>query len=411
MIINRTKGQVTSISNTNWFKLIHSASASSARLGELTTPHGTVATPVFMPVGSQATVKAVTPQHLRDIGINMILSNNYHLYLRPGTEVISKLGGLHRFMDWERVILTDSGGFQIFSLSRLREINEEGVKFRSHIDGSEHTITPERAVQLQEALGADIIMVLDICPSLQDRQEKVKEATERTHRWAERCLRAHTRLDQALFGIVQGGFSHELRRESARFISSLGFPGYAIGGLSLGETKESTFEIIDITAPLLPVDKPRYLMGVGSPDDILHGVSLGIDMFDSVLPTRVARNGGLYTARGRLNIRNSAWKGESQPVDPKCNCYTCHHFSAAYLHHLFCADELLAYTLATIHNLTFMHNFMAQVRESIAQGTFNSYKDSFLSSFRAPDEKVRIAQKKKWQEKWKSNGTTGTSNT
>jgi queuine tRNA-ribosyltransferase len=355
-----------------------------------------------MPVGSQATVKAVTPQHLREIDIKMILSNTYHLYLRPGVEIVAKMGGLHRFMDWDRAILTDSGGFQIFSLSRLREITDEGVKFRSHIDGSEHFITPELDMQFQEALGADVIMALDICPSYEDKPEKVKEATERTHKWAERCLKAHRRPDQALFGIIQGGFNPEWRLESARFISSLDFPGYAIGGLSLGEPKELTQNMIDITLPVLPENKPRYLMGVGSPEDILNGVAQGIDMFDSVLPTRVARNGGLYTAGGRINIRNSAWKEETAPIDPACYCYTCRHFSAAYLHHLFRAEELLAYSLATIHNLTFMRDFMNKVRDSISQDTFNAFKKDFLTNYQTTDEKVRLAQKQKWLEIWKT---------
>lgn len=353
-----------------------------------------------MPVGSQATVKALTPEHLRDIGIRMILSNTYHLYLRPGVETVQALGGLHPFMDWDRAILTDSGGFQIFSLSRLRSISEEGVKFRSHIDGSEHFITPELAVQFQEALGADIIMALDICPSFQDTPEKIREATERTHRWAARCLNARTRSDQALFGIVQGGFNPEWRRESAHYLSSLDFPGYALGGLSLGEPKELTRRMIDLATPLLPLDKPRYLMGVGSPEDILNGVSRGIDMFDSVLPTRVARNGALFTAQGRLNIRNAVWKDVASPVDPDCNCYTCRRFSAAYLHHLFRAEELLAYTLATIHNLTFMHNLMSRIREALSQGTFNDFQASFLAGYRVTDEKTRIAQKQKWLENW-----------
>ena len=337
----------------------------------------------------------------------MILSNNYHLYLRPGTEIIRKLGGLHKFMDWDRAILTDSGGFQVFSLSRLREISEDGVRFRSHIDGSEHFLTPELAVNLQEDLGADVIMALDICPSFQEEPEKVREATERTHRWAVRCLKAHTRPDQALFGIVQGGFHPEWRSESARFFASLDFPGYAIGGLSLGEPKEMTRRMIDITVPLLPADRPRYLMGVGSPEDILDGIFRGVDMFDSVLPTRVARNGGLFTARGRLNIRNAAWKEEPAPVDPDCRCYTCRHFSAAYLHHLFRAEELLAYTLATIHNLTFMQDFMVRVRESIARGTFNSFREAFLAGYQVTDEAVRIAQKQKWLEKWEQSSPGG----
>lgn len=384
----------------HWFNLLKTAPDSAARLGQLVTPHGSIPTPVFMPVGSQATVKAMTPAQLRDIDIKMILSNTYHLYLRPGVEIVQKMGGLHRFMDWDGAILTDSGGFQIFSLSRLREISDEGVKFRSHIDGSEHFITPESDIEFQEALGADVIMALDICPSHQDSPVKVKEATERTHKWALRCLKAHRRPDQALFGIIQGGFNPEWRLESARVISSMDFPGYALGGLSLGEPKELTQQMIDLTLPVLPENKPRYLMGVGSPEDILNGVAQGIDMFDSVLPTRVARNGALFTAGGRLNIRNARWKEEAAPIDPACNCYTCRHFSTAYLHHLFRAEELLAYTLSTIHNLTFMHNFMIQVRESIAQGRFNAFKQDFLSGYQSTDEKVRLAQKQKWLDNW-----------
>jgi queuine tRNA-ribosyltransferase len=393
-------GQVSAISNTNRFKLIKTAPDSAARLGRLNTPHGVVPTPVFMPVGSQATVKAMTPEQLEEIGIPILLSNTYHLYLRPGIDIISKSGGLHHFMGWDRAILTDSGGFQIFSLSRLREINDEGVKFRSHIDGSEHFITPELDIRFQEALGADVIMALDICPAFQDKPEKVKEATERTHKWAERCLKEHGKDDQVLFGIIQGGFNPQWRRDSARVISELDFPGYAIGGLSLGEPKELTKSMVDITIPLLPENKPRYLMGVGSPEDILNAVSQGIDMFDSVLPTRVARNGGLFTAQGRINIRNSVWKEAISPVDPACHCYTCRNFSAAYLHHLFRAEELLAYTMATIHNLYFMHSFMSQIRESLAAGTFHAFKGHFLGDYQPTDEKVRIAQKQKWLDNW-----------
>jgi queuine tRNA-ribosyltransferase len=360
-----------------------------------------------MPVGSQATVKALTPVQLKEIGVRMLLSNTYHLFLRPGVDIILKSGGLHHFMDWDRAILTDSGGFQVFSLAHLRDLSEEGVKFRSHIDGGEHFISPELAVRYQEELGADVIMALDICPSFQDSPGKVKEATERTHRWAARCLNARTRTDQALFGIVQGGFNPEWRSESARFLASLDFPGYAIGGLSLGEPKELTRSMIDLTAQLLPPDKPRYLMGVGSPEDILDGVSQGIDMFDSVLPTRVARNGGFYTSRGRLNIRNAVWKDEQAPVDPTCSCYTCRRFSAAYLHHLFRAEELLAFTLATIHNLTFMHNFMEKIRQSIAQAGFNAFKYSFLTHYQITDEKTRIAQKQKWLDNRERQEPTG----
>jgi queuine tRNA-ribosyltransferase len=388
------------IVQSEWFRLIKTAPDCPARLGELITPHGAIPTPVFMPVGSQATVKALTPQDLAATGVKMVLSNTYHLYLRPGIEIVKKMGGLHRFMDWQGAILTDSGGFQIFSLARLRDINENGVKFRSHIDGSEHTITPELDMQYQEDLGADVIMALDICPSFQDKETDVRAATERTHRWAVRCLKAHQRPDQALFGIVQGGFLPELRKESALCLASLDFPGYAIGGLSLGEPKEQTQSMIELTLPLLPEGKPRYLMGVGSPEDILFGVSRGIDMFDSVLPTRVARNGALYTPAGRLNIRNSQWKECASLVDASCNCYTCRHFSAAYLHHLFRAGELLAYTLATIHNLTFMHNFMVKIREALAGNTFAAFRDSFLAGYQPTDEAVRLAQKQKWLDKW-----------
>jgi queuine tRNA-ribosyltransferase len=353
-----------------------------------------------MPVGSQATVKGLSPLQLKEIDIRMILANNYHLYLRPGIEIIRKLGGLHKFMDWDRVILTDSGGFQVFSLSRLCKIQEEGVKFQSHIDGSEHFISPELAIEFQEGLGADVIMALDVCPSFQDKPEQVKEATQRTHRWAERCLKAQKRSDQALFGIVQGGFNADWRSESVAVLSSLDFPGYALGGLSLGEPREQTQGMIAMTAPFLPENKPRYLMGVGSPEDVLFGVEQGIDMFDSVLPTRVARNGGLYTSKGRINIRNSHWKECEQAVDPDCTCYACTHFPSAYLHHLFRTEELLAYTLATLHNLSFMHNFMKQVRQSISQGFFNSFKEDFLAGYRSSDEQIRIAQKQKWLSNW-----------
>jgi queuine tRNA-ribosyltransferase len=378
-----------------------------------------------MPVGSQATVKGVTPRQLKEIDIRMILANNYHLYLRPGIKIIQEMGGLHKFMDWDRTILTDSGGFQVFSLSRLRQIDEEGVKFRSHIDGSEHFLSPELAVEFQEGLGADVIMALDICPSFQDKPEQVKEATQKTHRWAERCLKARKRDDQALFGIVQGGFNEDWRKESAAVLSSMDFPGYAIGGLSLGEPRDLTQKMIALTVPLLPGNRPRYLMGVGSPEDILFGVEQGIDMFDSVLPTRVARNGslytrqgrinirntrwkesGLYTRQGRINIRNTRWKESANAVDPACTCYTCSRFSAAYLHHLFRAEELLAYTLATLHNLTFMHNFMMQVKQSISQGNFTSFKEDFLAGYESSNEQVRMAQKQKWLKKWETNQPT-----
>lgn len=326
----------------------------------------------------------------------MVLANAYHLYLRPGIEVIEKMGGLHRFMAWDRAILTDSGGYQIFSLARLREVSDEGVIFRSHIDGSQHTITPELAIQLQESLGADVIMVLDECPPYQDNPAKVKEAMERTHKWAERCQKAQTRHDQSLFAIVQGGFSPELRRKSASYLTSLEFPGYAIGGLSLGEPKALTQAMVETTVALLPEGKPRYLMGVGSPEDMVEGVARGIDIFDSALPTRVARNGALFTRQGRYNIRNAAFSRREEPLESDCDCYTCRHFSTAYLHHLFRCEELLAYRLATIHNLNFMNNLMLKMREAIIDGTFISFRDSFLASYQPTDEKQRVEQKQKW---------------
>jgi len=376
--------------------LIRTHPDSQARAGELHTPHGTVPTPVFLPVGSQATVKTLTPEELEDIGVAMVLANTYHLYLRPGIEVIEKMGGLHKFMAWDRAILTDSGGYQIFSLASLRRVNDEGVLFRSHIDGSEHFITPESAIQFQEALGADIIMVLDECPAHDESLEKVQQAVDRTHRWAERCLKAQKRHDQALYAIVQGGISSELRRQSAEYLTSLDFPGYAIGGLSLGEPKKATFAMVEETVALLPENKPRYLMGVGSPEDIVEAVARGIDIFDSALPTRVARNGALFTWRGRRNIRNAAYSRMEQPVVPGCKCYTCRTFSAAYLHHLFRCEELLAYRLATIHNLSFMSELMRQIRSAIMDSSLHSFKDDFLASYQPTDEQTRLAQKQKW---------------
>lgn len=384
------------ISSTHSFRLIQTCPNSNARAAELVTSHGLVPTPVFLPVGSQATVKTVTPDELKNIGITMVLANTYHLYLRPGIDVIEKMGGLHRFMAWDRAILTDSGGYQIFSLARLRDVSDEGVIFRSHIDGSQHLITPELATQLQESLGADVIMVLDECPSYKDDFEKIKQAMDRTHKWAERCQRAQSRGDQALFAIVQGGISPELRRKSARFLTALGFSGYAIGGLSLGEPKALTQAMIKETVALLPENKPRYLMGVGSPEDIVKSVSQGIDMFDCALPTRVARNGAFFTWRGRYNIGNVVYSHMEAPIDPICDCYTCRNFSAAYLHHLFKCEELLAYRLATIHNLSFMNTLMNRIRDAIINGTFNTFRDDFLTNYRPTDDELRLAQKQKW---------------
>ena len=380
----------------NSFHLIHACPDSKARAGELQTPRGLVPTPVFLPVGSQGTVKTLTPVELEDIGVTMLLANTYHLYLRPGVPVIEKMSGLHKFMAWDGPILTDSGGYQIFSLARLRRISDEGVVFRSHIDGSEHFITPELAIQFQEALGADIIMALDECPAHDDSLEKVQLAMHRTHRWAERCLQTQKRNDQALYAIVQGGVVPQLRHQSAEYLASLGFQGYAIGGLSLGEPKGVTLAMIEETVALLPEDKPRYLMGVGSPEDIVEGVARGCDIFDSALPTRVARNGAFFTWQGRHNIRNAAYSQVEQPIVTDCDCYTCRTFSAAYLHHLFSCEELLGYRLLTIHNLSFISNLMHKIRGAILSGTFSSFRDNFLEGYQSTDEQVRLNQKQKW---------------
>lgn len=380
----------------NPFKLLKTDSA--ARAGELTTLHGIVRTPVLCPVGTQGSVKTLTPEEVRQIGMGMVLANTYHLYLRPGIPTIEKLGGLHKFMNWDGAILTDSGGYQVFSLSRLRKVNDEGVTFQSYIDGSQHTLTPELAVHYQEALGADIAMVLDECAPHDESREKVYAAMLRTHLWAERCLKAHKRTDQALYAIVQGGVYPDLRRQSEDTLVKLGFDGYAIGGLSIGEPKQTTFDITEQTAALLPADKPRYLMGVGAPEDIVECISRGIDIFDCALPTRVARNGGLYTKAGRIDILNMAFHDRTGPIENGCDCYTCRHFSAAYVHHLFRSRELLAYRLATIHNLFFMHGLVSAARNAVLDGTFDSFRRDFLAGYRTTDEETRLSQKKKWRE-------------
>ena len=342
-----------------------------ARLGRLTLPHGSVETPQFMPVGTNATVKALTPDDLRDAGASIILSNTYHLYLRPGHERIQRLGGLHRFMDWDRPILTDSGGFQVVSLGDLRVVDEDGVTFRSHLDGSIHQFTPERAIAVQEALGSDVAVAFDqpVYPS--SPRAVVDEATARTHRWAERSLAAHTRSDQAIFGIIQGGLDPELREASTRFIAGLPFDGLCIGGLAGDETPEQRDAALDVAVPLLADDpRPRYLMGLGSPADLLEAVHRGIDLFDSVLPARVARNGQLWVPGGRLNVRNQRFLDDPAPVQEDCPCLLCTRFSRAYIAHLFRAKELLAYRLATCHNLTFTLDFMLRIRSAIRAGTF-----------------------------------------
>ena len=384
------------MNNLNTFHLIKTCPDNKARVGELITPHGVVPTPVFSPVASQGTVKTLTTEEVKGIGIAMLLANTYHLYLRPGIAVIEKMGGLHKFMGWDKTILTDSGGYQIFSLAPLRRISDEGVIFRSHIDGSQHLITPELTIQFQEILGADIIMTLDECPAYGDSFEKVQEAVNRTHQWAERCQKAQKQSDQALYAIVQGGVFPELLHQSAEYLTSLDFPGYAIGGLSLGEPKGVTLAMIEETVALLPENKPRYLMGVGSPEDIVESVARGIDILDCVLPTRIARNGALFTRLGRVNIRNAAYCQMEQPIDHDCDCYTCRTFSAAYLHHLFNCQELLAYRLATIHNLTFISHLMHKIRGTIENGTFDSFKNEFLTDYQPTDEQMRLDQKRKW---------------
>jgi len=378
------------------FKVLKTCPRTKARLGELVTNHGVVPTPVFLPVASQGTVKTLIPEELKDIGVTIILGNTYHLYLRPGIDALAKLGGLHRYMAWDGPILTDSGGYQVFSLARLCKITDDGVTFRSHIDGSEHNLTPELVIELQQRLGADIIMTLDECPAIGASVAKVCEAVARTSQWAERCQKHHQSSIQLLFGIIQGGIYPELRQQSARAITSLDFPGYAIGGLSLGEPKELTWSMVDGTMPFLPVDKPRYLMGVGSPEDIIEGVSRGIDLFDSAMPTRIARNGALFTMRERINIRKAIYRTKEHPIDADCDCYTCRTFSTAYLNHLFKCEELLAYRLATIHNLRFITRLMQQIENAIQRGTFPSFKNDFLNQYKVTDEEVRLAQKQKW---------------
>lgn len=366
------------------------------RAGLLHTPHGDVPTPVFMPVGTQATVKTLTPDELEAIGASIVLANTYHLYLRPGAEVVARLGGLHKFMGWPRPILTDSGGFQVFSLGHLRRVSDDGVLFKSHVDGSEHFFSPELVMATQELLGADIVMALDECAPPEATPEYAQAAMARTHRWAERCLLAQTRGDQALFGIVQGGLFADLRRESARTLAAMGFPGYGIGGLSVGEAKEVTWRMLDITIEHLPPDRPRYLMGVGSPEDILAAVAHGVDMMDCVLPTRIARNGALIVRTGRLNIKSPQYTWDERPIEEGCGCYTCQHFSRAYLRHLFKAEEILGLRLMTIHNVHFLIELMRQIRQAILEGRFAQFQAEFLANFQPTDPAVQAANKARW---------------
>jgi queuine tRNA-ribosyltransferase len=348
----------------------------------MTTPHGIVETPVFMPVGTQATVKAVKPEDVADAGAQIILANTYHLFLRPGHEVVRAAGGLHTFMHWNGPILTDSGGFQVFSLASVRKITESGVTFRSHIDGSAQTLTPEISIDVQRALGADIVMAFDECIPYPSDRTYTEEATERTARWLERCVKAHDPENgQALFGIMQGGMYDDLRRRSAEQITAFDLPGYAIGGLSVGEPKETMYSVLDRCAALLPEDKPRYLMGVGSPDDLFEGVARGVDMFDCVIPTREARHGSAMTSEGSVKIKNARYERDFGPLDPACDCYTCRNYSRAYLRHLFKAGEMLSATLLSIHNIQFLSRVMARIRAAIEDGSFSELKTDFLARY------------------------------
>lgn len=364
------------------FTLHKKCADSSARLGTLNTPHGEINTPVFMPVGTKATVKAMTPEEVEALGAQIILSNTYHLFLRPGHKLVKEAGGLHKFMNWKKPILTDSGGFQVFSLGPLRKITEEGVTFRSHIDGSSWYLSPEKAMEVQNDLGADIIMAFDECAPYPAEWDYVKKSLERTTRWLKRCVEAHGRKDdQALFGIIQGGMYKDLREQSAKEITAIDLPGYAIGGLSVGESKPLMYEVLEFTTPLMPENKPRYLMGVGTPEDLLEGVMRGVDMFDCVLPTRIGRNGTAMTSQGKVVIKQARYERDFSPLDPKCDCYTCRNYTKAYLRHLFKENEILSSRLLTTHNLHFLIKLMDDVRVAIAEDRFMAFREEFYKDY------------------------------
>jgi queuine tRNA-ribosyltransferase len=377
------------------FEIIKKDGFSQARLGRVDTNHGSFTTPAFLPVGTQGTVKSLTPEELAEMGVEAILANTYHLYLRPGHETIGRLGGLHAFIHWEKPILTDSGGFQIFSLGSLRKISEEGVTFQSHLDGSSHFLTPEKVVEIQRVLGADIAMVLDECVPYPSVYEYVKSSMERTSRWARRCLQARRETDPALFAIVQGGIHRDLREKSVQALAEMGFQGYAIGGLSVGEPKSMMVDVLKWTTPLLPEDAPRYLMGVGTPEDIINAVTLGIDFFDCVLPTRNARNGTLFTSSGKISIKQAQYAEDGRPIDETCACYTCRHYSRAYLRHLYLAKEILSSRLNTIHNLYYYINLLVKMKEAIQGGRFLDFYQSHTSSYGLETE---------WPAPFQSNG-------
>jgi queuine tRNA-ribosyltransferase len=362
------------------FQVLHQDNGCRARAGRLTTPHGEIQTPIFMPVGTNASVKAMRPENLKDAGAQIILANTYHLYLRPGHRLVEKMGGLHRFMSWDRPILTDSGGFQVYSLTELRKITEEGVKFRSHIDGSMHLLTPELSIKVQESLGADVIMCFDECPPAAADRDYVERSLAMTTRWARRCKDAHTRQDQLLFGIVQGGRFSDLRQRSLHELQEIGFDGYALGGLSVGEEKQVMHEVMDACSEQLPADHPRYIMGIGTPEDLVEAVWRGYDMFDCVMPTRNARNGMLFTSQGRVNIKRKQYEEDQGPLDPTCDCYVCKNYSRAYLRHLFRTGEILASMLNTHHNIAWYLSLMARMREAIKQDQFELFRKEFYHS-------------------------------
>ncbi len=370
-----------------------------ARLGKLKTPHGEVKTPVFMPVGTQGAIKTLSPEEVEEVGAEIILSNTYHLFLRPGYEIIEKAGGLHSFMRWNRPILTDSGGYQVFSLARLRKIEEEGIHFNSHIDGTRYFYTPELVIEIQRALGSDIVMPLDICLGYGASYWEAKEALEITMRWLKRSLdykNKNGRKDQILFGIIQGGFYRELRKKAVEEMVGLDLEGFALGGISVGEPKEMMYEITDYTLDLLPKNKPRYLMGVGAPEDLVIGVSMGIDMFDCVLPTRLARHGVFYTSFGRRNIKNAQYKEDFSPLEENCDCYTCKRFSKAYIRHLFLQHETFSYRLLSIHNLRFLFRLMGRIRISIQEGRLDEFRKEFLSNYLRNDRENRLEKEEIW---------------
>lgn len=353
-----------------------------ARLGKIKTPHGTFETPMFMPVGTLASVKTMAPEELEEMGAGIILSNTYHLWLRPGEDIVEEAGGLHEFMQWDKGILTDSGGFQVFSLADIRNIEEEGVHFRSHLDGRKLFLSPEKAINIQNKLGPDIMMSFDECPPFDESYEYVKHSVQRTSRWAERGLNAHNNPDrQGLFGIIQGAGFEDLRKQSAKDLVSMDFAGYSIGGLSVGEPKEEMYKVLNYTTPVLPEDKPRYLMGVGTPDALIEGVIRGIDMFDCVLPTRIARNGTCMTSQGRVVIKNAAYAKDFSPLDPKCNCYTCRNYSRAYIRHLIKSDETFGLRLTSYHNLYFLLDLMKKVRQAIKEDNLLEFKEAFFEEY------------------------------